>query len=193
LLKERPLFVFLVCAVLFHFANAAMLPLLGEMLAKGKGRSSMMFMSACVVTTQLVITLIAAWCGRKAGAWGRKPLLLVGFGVLPIRGILYTLTTNTGALVAIQILDGIGAGVFGVVSVLVIADLTRGTGRFNLTLGAISTAVGIGAALSQTIAGAIAHHLGFNAGFLFLAAVAAVAFGILYVFMPETRHEGLAA
>jgi len=146
-----------------------------------------------VVTTQLVITLIAAWCGRKAGAWGRKPLLLVGFGVLPIRGILYTLTTNTGALVAIQILDGIGAGVFGVVSVLVIADLTRGTGRFNLTLGAISTAVGIGAALSQTIAGAIAHHLGFNAGFLFLAAVAAVAFGILYVFMPETRHEGLAA
>jgi MFS family permease len=112
---------------------------------------------------------------------------------VPIRGILYTLTPKTSALVAIQILDGIGAGVFGVVSVLVIADLTRGTGRFNVTLGAISTAVGIGAALSQTIAGAIVHHLGFNAGFLFLAAVEAVAFGILYVFMPETRDERLAA
>jgi len=188
LLKDRPLVIFLVCAVLFHFANAAMLPLLGELLAKGQGRSSMLFMSACVVTTQLVITVLASWSGRQAGTRGRKPLLLIAFGVLPIRGVLYTLTSNTVLLVAIQILDGVGAGIFGVVSVLVIADLTRGTGRFNLTLGAITTAVGIGAALSQVIAGSIVHHMGSHAGFLFLAAVAAAAFAILYVFMPETRN-----
>lgn len=89
LLKERPLIIFLICAVMFHFANAAMLPLLGEMLAKGHGRSSMMFMSACVVTTQFVITVIAVWSGRKAGSWGRKPLLLIAFGVLPLRDSLY--------------------------------------------------------------------------------------------------------
>jgi MFS family permease len=189
LLKERPLIIFLICAVMFHFANAAMLPLLGEMLAKGHGRSSMMFMSACVVTTQFVITIIAAWSGRKASSWGRKPLLLIAFGVLPIRAVLYTLTSNTVALVAIQILDGIGAGIFGVVSILVIADLTQGSGRFNVTLGAISTAVGIGAALSQTIAGTIVHHFSFDVGFLFLAAIAAAAFSILYVFMPETREK----
>jgi predicted MFS family arabinose efflux permease len=192
LFRDRPLVLFLVCAVMFHFANAAMLPLLGEMLAKGHGRSSMMFMSACVVTTQLVITLIASWSGRKAGTWGRKPLLLLAFGVLPIRGVLYTLTSNTILLVAIQVMDGIGAGIFGVVSVLVIADLTRGTGRFNLTLGAITTAVGIGAALSQAIAGSIVHRVGSSAGFLFLAGVAAAAFAILYFFMPETRNPGLA-
>jgi predicted MFS family arabinose efflux permease len=190
LLKDRPLLIFLVCAVMFHFANAAMLPLLGEMLAKGQGRSSMMFMSACVVTTQFVITLLSSWSGRKAGSWGRKPLLLLAFGVLPVRAVLYTLTTNTGALIAIQILDGVGAGIFGVVSVLVIADLTRGTGRFNLTLGAISTAVGIGASLSQVIAGSIVHHFGSNVGFLFLAAVASAALGILYFFMPETVDKG---
>jgi predicted MFS family arabinose efflux permease len=192
LFQDRPLVIFLVCAVMFHFANAAMLPLLGEMLAKGQGRSSMLFMSACVVTTQFVITLIAAWSGRKAGTWGRKPLLLIAFGVLPVRGLLYTLTSKVALLVAIQVMDGIGAGIFGVVSVLVIADLTRGTGRFNLTLGAISTAVGIGAALSQVIAGSIVHHVSANAGFLFLAAVAAVAFGILCFFMPETRNIQLA-
>ena len=189
---ERPLVLFLGCAVMFHFANAAMLPLLGEMLAKGQGRSSMMFMSACVVTTQFVITLIASWSGRTAGTWGRKPLLLIAFGVLPIRGVLYTLTSKTALLVAIQVMDGVGAGIFGVVSVLVIADLTRGTGRFNLTLGAITTAVGIGAALSQVIAGSIVHRVGYSAGFLFLAGVASAAFAILYFFMPETRNTRLA-
>jgi MFS family permease len=189
LLQDRPLVIFLICAVLFHFANAAMLPLLGEMLAKGHGRTSMMFMSACVITTQFVITLLAAWAGRKAGSWGRKPLLLIAFGVLPIRGILYTLTSNTALLIGIQILDGVGAGIFGVVSVLVIADLTRGTGRFNLTLGAIATAVGIGASLSQVIAGAIVHHLDYRSGFIFLALVALAALVILSLCMPETLNR----
>ena len=161
----------------------------GRNARQGQGRNSMMFMSACVVTTQLVITLLASWSGRKAASWGRKPLLLIAFGVLPVRAILYTLTHNTGELVAIQILDGVGAGIFGVVSVLVIANLTRGTGRFNLTLGAIGTAVGIGASLSQVIAGSIVHHFGSNTGFLFLGAVALAAFGILYFFMPETRDK----
>ena len=115
LLKDRPLLIFLCSAVLFHFANAAMLPLLGEMLSEGKGRASMMFMSACVVTTQLVITLLASWSGRRAGSWGRKPLLLIAFAVLPVRGVLYTLTHNAVLLIAIQILDGVGAGIFGVV------------------------------------------------------------------------------
>jgi MFS family permease len=76
------------------------------------------------------------------------------------------LTNVTPVLVAIQILDGIAAAIFGVVSVLVIAELTKGTGRFNLTLGAVTTAVGIGAALSQSIAGGIVHRFGYHAGFL---------------------------
>lgn len=188
LVESRPLIIFMICAVLFHFANAAMLPLLGEKLAKGHGRSSMMFMSACVVTTQMVVTLIASWSGRKAHQWGRKPLLLIGFAVLPVRGVLYTLTNAAIPLIAIQVLDGIGAAIFGVVSVLVIADLTRGSGRFNLTQGAVTTAVGIGAALSQAIAGSIAHAFGYRAAFLFLSAVALAALAILYFFMPET-HE----
>src|SRR5260370_16645981 len=109
---------------MFHFDNAEMLPLLGEMLAKGKGRTSMMFMSACVVTTQFTITLLAAWAGRSAGSWGRKPLLLIGFGVLPLRGVLYTFTSNLYLLVGIQVLDGIAPPLFGLPPFLVFSPLT---------------------------------------------------------------------
>jgi MFS family permease len=187
--RDRPLLIFLCCAVLFHFANAAMLPLLGEMLSKGKGKASALFMSACVVTTQLTITFLAVWVGKLAEMWGRKPLLLIGFAALPIRGILYTLTSNVYLLIGIQFLDGIGAGIFGVLSALVIADLTRGSGRFNFTQGVIATAVGIGAALSQTIAGTIVHHGNYNIAFIFLAAIAGIALTILWIFMPETKSS----
>jgi predicted MFS family arabinose efflux permease len=192
LLHDHTLAIFLLAAVLFHFANAAMLPLLGEMLAKGHGRTSMMFMSSCVITTQLVIALTASWWGRCAGKWGRRPLLLIGFAALPLRGILYTQTDDTILLIAIQVLDGIGAGMFGVVSVLVVSDLTRGSGRFNLALGAISTATGIGASLSQVVAGSIVHHFGKNAGFLFLSSVGAAAFALVFMGVKETRTNGSA-
>ncbi|MGH7838121.1 MAG: MFS transporter, partial [Candidatus Binataceae bacterium] len=144
------------------------------------------FMSACVITTQVVITLIATPIGRASERWGRKPLLLIGFGVLPIRGVLYTLTASPVLLVAIQILDGIGAGIFGVVSILVIADVMQGTGRFNFAQGCVGTAVGIGASLSTAVAGYVVQNFGFSSGFLGLAGVALFALILLSIAMPET-------
>jgi MFS family permease len=125
-LANRRIPAFALCAVLFHFANAAMLPQLGEMLAHGRARQSAPFMSACVTVTQTVITLTAAWIGRVAAGWGRRPLLLIGFGVLPIRGVLYTLTSSVPLLIGIQVLDGVANAVFGVVSVLVIENSRGG-------------------------------------------------------------------
>lgn len=192
LLKDRALLFFLAAAFLFHLSNAAMLPQLGELLAHGNPKAAAPFMSACIIVTQIVITLSAAWIGRRA-ANGRKPLLLIGFGVLPIRGVLYTLTHATGALIAIQILDGVANAIFVVVSILVIADLTRGTGRFNLAAGALATMVGIGAALSNTVGGQIIQHAGFSASFLGLAAIAVFAFALLWLAVPETSHPLLTA
>jgi len=186
LLKDRVLVIVLGAAFLFHLANAAMLPQLGEMLAKGKPREAAPFMSACIIVTQLVIAISAAWVGTRAAATGRKPLLLVGFGVLPVRGVLYTLTHAAGALIAIQTLDGVANAIFAIVSILVIKDRTEGTGRFNLAAGALATMVGIGAALSNSIGGALVQKVGFNGSFLGLAAIAVVAVCVLFFGVPET-------
>ncbi len=189
LLKDRVLLAFLAAAFLFHLANAAMLPQLGEMLSKGNPKAAAPFMSACIIVTQLVIAISAAWIGSRAGTKGRKPLLLLGFGVLPLRGVLYTLTHATGASIAIQMIDGVANAIFGIVSILFIKDRTEGTGRFNLAAGALATMVGIGAALSTTIGGVLIQHVNYRASFLGLAAIALVAFGLLWYFVPETLSD----
>jgi predicted MFS family arabinose efflux permease len=186
ILEDRVLLVFLPCAALFHLANAAMLPQLGEMLAHGSARSAAPLMSACIIVTQLVITLGAARVGREAASRGRRPLLLLGFAALTLRGVLYTLVHGHTALIAVQLLDGVANVIFGVVSALIIADRTRGTGRYNLAQGALGTSVGIGAALSTTVGGLLIQHLGYNASFLGLAAIGALALLLLWFTFPET-------
>jgi MFS family permease len=186
LLGDRTLLVFLACAFLFHFANAAMLPQLGEMLSHGSRASAAPFMSACIIVTQVVIMCFAPAIGRFANLHGRKPLLLVGFGVLPIRALLYTLTHNTESLIAIQLLDGVANAIFGVVSILVVADRTRATGRFNLVQGSLATAVGLGAALSTTFGGKLIQHFSYRISFLSLGAIAVLAFALLWTAIPET-------
>ena len=185
-LLDKTFTLFLVCVFLFHLSNAAMLPQLGEMLAHGNAKLSAPFMSACITVTQVVIACSASWIGRLASVHGRKPLLLIGFGVLPVRGVLYTVTHATWMLIGIQVLDGVANAIFVVVSILVVADLMQKTGRFNLAQGALGTMVGLGAALSTALGGILAHRFGFAVSFLGLAGVAAVAFGLLWVAIPET-------
>ncbi len=188
LFECRPLLIFAACVTMFHFANAAMLPLVGQKLALADRDIGTALMSACIVAAQIVMVPMAMLVGAKADAWGRKPLFLAGFAILPIRGVLYTLSDNPDWLVGVQLLDGVGAGIFGALFPLVVADLTRGTGRFNVSQGAIATAQGIGASLSNMVAGFIIVWTGYSAAFLFLGGVAAAAFLFYWFAMPETRR-----
>ena len=189
LLNCKPLLIFTAAITLFHFANAAMLPLLGEKLAQGNKGTETLFMAACIITAQVVMVPMAMLVGLRADTWGRKRIFLVGFAVLPIRGVLYTLTQDPFALVAIQILDGVGAGIFGALFFIVIADLTTGTGRYNLAQGAASASWGLGAALSNSVAGFIVDAAGYSVAFLFLAVCALAAFLLLWIAMPETGRS----
>lgn len=146
-------------------------------------------MSACIVAAQLVMLPIALLVGRTADQWGRKPLFLAGFAILPIRAVLYTLSDNSFWLIGVQVLDGVGAGIFGALTPLVIADIMRGTGRYNLAQGGIATVQGIGASLSGLAAGVIVDHFGYSAAFLAAGGAAFVALVLFALWMPETAER----
>ena len=189
LLHNRPLLVFAICCGLFHLANAAMLPLVSQKLSLVNLQMATPLTSACIVAAQLVMVPVALLVGWKADVWGRKPLLLAGFLILPLRAVLYLLSDDPYWLVAVQLLDGVGAGVFGALFPVVVKDLTRGTGRFNVSLGALSTVFGLGAALSNGLAGLVVQQAGYDAAFLTLAGIAATAFALLLLAMPETLNH----
>ena len=185
----QPLLVFAVCVALFHFANAAMLPLVGQKLAQQDLNRGTALMSGCIVGAQVVMVPMAALVGAKADAWGRKRLFLAGFAVLGLRGLLYTVSDNPLWLLTVQTMDGVGAGLFGALFPLIVADLTRGTGHYNVSLGAIATAQGIGASLSNAVAGLIVVQAGYDAAFLTLAAIALAGLALFWWAMPETRQS----
>lgn len=189
LLNCRPLLIFAGCVTLFHLSNAAMLPLVGQKLALQDRNLGTSMMSACIIAAQVVMVPMAMLVGAKADEWGHKRFFLAALLILPIRGALYTVSDSPGWLVGVQLLDGVGAGILGAIFPVIIADLMRNTGRFNVAQGAIITAQSIGAALSTTLAGLVTVHAGYSAAFLILGAVAGVGAAVCFLALPETCSD----
>ena len=187
LMQNRSLLIFAGCLLLFHLANSAMLPLMGSVVTMKSARWATLIIAACIVVPQLVVAALSPWIGARAQIWGRRPLLLIGFAALPIRGLLFASVTDPTVLLAVQLLDGVTAAIFAVLVPLVVADLTRGTGHFNLGQGILGTATGIGASLSATLAGYVSDRFGSPAAFASLAVIAFLGFALTWRLMPETR------
>jgi len=188
LASDRRLLALAACVLLFHLANAAMLPLMGGVVTTRSAQWATVLIAACIIVPQIAVAIFSPWVGRQAQAWGRRPILLAGLAALCIRGVLFAVVTNPYALVAVQLLDGVAAAALGVMVPLIVADVTRGSGRFNLALGFIGSAVGIGATASTTLAGYMSDHFGSAVAFFGLAGIAAVGFTLAFAALPETKE-----
>ncbi|MFD1469575.1 MFS transporter [Hymenobacter caeli] len=186
LLANRSILVLTVAIALFHFANAPLLPLLGQKMGLVDQKNSSLYLSGAIIVAQGVMVFVAKYAGRAAEN-GRKKVLLVAFVLLPVRALLFAFIGNPYALTAIQLLDGIGAGLLGVVTILMIADLSAGTGRFNLLQGVVYSAIGLAAALSSIGAGYVVEHFGYAAGFGALAGAGVLATVFYWLAVPETK------
>jgi predicted MFS family arabinose efflux permease len=189
LLGNRLLLTFAACIVMFHLANAAMLPLMSGIMTGRTGSMAMMWVAACLIVPQLIVAGFAPLVGRSANSWGRRPLLMLCFAALILRGVLFALSSEPYLVVAAQVLDGISAALIGVLFPLIIADIAGKTGRFNLALGIVGSAMGIGAALSTTLAGYAFDAFGATAAFAGLASIAAAGLLVAFTLMPETRPK----
>jgi predicted MFS family arabinose efflux permease len=188
LLRQRPLLIFAGAVLLLQLANAAMLPLMAGVVTTRSAQWAPVLIAACIVVPQAIVALSSPSVGRKAQQWGRRPLLLLGFAALAIRGMLFATVTDPYLLVAVQVFDGITAAVFSVMIPLIVADVAFGSGHFSLAQGIVGTATGIGASLSTVLAGYAADRLGTSVAFVGLAAVAATGLVMIWLVMPETRR-----
>jgi MFS family permease len=186
-LADRRLLVFALCVMLFTLGNAALLPLAASALTKRAGGEANLLIAACIVLPQLIVALVSPSIGRLAATRGRRWVLLLGFCMLPLRGVLFALVVNPVFVVLIQIFDGVAAASFGVMVPLVTSDIAGRSGHFNLSLGFIGLAMGVGAIVSTTLAGWIGDRFGDQAAFLALASAGLAATLLVWRAMPETR------
>src|SRR5262249_23169354 len=191
LLADRRLLVFGCCAALFTLANASMLPLAGSALTSVAAANASLLVGACIVLPQLIVAALSPTAGRLAPSHGRRVVLLLGLAPLPLRGLVFALTGDPGLIVLVQILDGVAAACFGVMVPLVTSDLAGRSGHFNLCLGVIGFAIGIGATASTALAGFLADQWGIPAAFAGLALIGLAATAFLWAAMPETRPPDL--
>ncbi|HEX3498959.1 MAG TPA: MFS transporter [Stellaceae bacterium] len=186
-LADRRLIIFAICVLLFTLANAALLPLAASALTTRVSGNANLVIAACIVLPQLIVALVSPAIGQLAATRGRRWVLVVGFAMLPLRGVLFAVLVDPAFVVLIQVFDGIASASFGVMVPLVTSDIAGRSGHFNLSLGFIGLAIGVGATISTTLAGWIGDHLGDPAAFVGLAAVGLVATLMVGFVMPETR------
>jgi MFS family permease len=185
--KNRKLYIFTACVFLFQFADASMLPIVGENLAQSKAGAASLLMSGLIVAPQVVVSVLSPWVGYHSERFGRKPLLILGFALEIPRALLFAFSNDYPVLVIGQLLDGVSGATVTVLTILVITDITTGTGRFNLARGVVGTLIAIAAALSTAATGFLFQSFGHLAGFFTLAGVAAAGTLLMWLAMPETK------
>jgi predicted MFS family arabinose efflux permease len=165
-------------------ADSAMLPFVGNEIAGKAGHIANAVIAACLVWPQIVVAAISPWVGRTAQGPGQRLVLLLGFGAEPLRALLFAFTSSPVPVVLIQSLNGVSAAVIGVTLPLIAAGIARERGHFNLTMGAIGLAVGLGATISNELAGAIAAVAGVRFAFLALSTAGLIATALVWLLMP---------
>ena len=200
LLSDKTLLTFTIIVFLFHTSNGTVLPLVMQTLAIGEGRSGILMSGLCIIVAQIFMVGSAKVCGDYSGLYGRKTLFLVGLFSVPIRCLILVFLTaikngmdETPMLLQVvilstQILDGVGAGIFGTMYILVTSDVSAGTGRFSLTLGVTTAAMSIGGTVSGYLGQALAQDLGYERAFVILGFMALVPALSYMFFMPETLN-----
>ena len=187
LARNHPLLLFTAALVLFQLADASILPMIGENLAESTKEEGSLWMSGLIMTPQIVVAIFAPWVGYHSEHKGRKPLLLIGFALEPIRAAVLAFSSSYAFLILAQILDGVSGAIITVLTVLVITDLTANSGRFNFARGFVGAVSGLAASVSTLATGYLFQGFGTATGFLVICVIAGAATALLWLFVAESK------
>lgn len=199
-LKDPILLLFILICFTFHLSNGTVLPLVMQTLAIANGGTGILMSGFCIIIAQTFMVLSAHICGKYSGIYGRKGLFLLGLMSVPIRCAILTallrIKDSVGEstildmiILSTQVLDGVGAGIFGTMYVLVTSDISGGTGRFSLTLGLTTAAMSIGGTVSGYLGQALAEDIGYRQAFMILGGMSLIPAVLYLIFMPETLSD----
>jgi MFS family permease len=142
---------------------------------------------ASIVLPQIVVAVLSTRVARLARRRGRRIALLLGFAMVPLRGVVLALVADPVVVILIQAVDGVAAACWGVLQPLVVSDIAGRSGHYTLSLGIVGFAMGIGATLSTTLGGWLADGFGPPVAFAVLTGIGVAAFLLVWLAMPETR------
>ena len=191
LFKKKSILFFNFALILYYIANGAQMTLIGQVLAAKVPIYGALFIAICMIVAEITMIFVAFVMSRIVYRFNRKTFFLTAFFMLPIRAILFTLVESPFLLILIQVLDGIAAGILGVIGIVINSDLAVNTGRFNFLQSVGSMSVSMGETLSQLFAGFVAVSFGFNMSFYALALVAFIGILFFTFLMPETKPKNL--
>ena len=189
LFRRSAILFFNLSLILYYIANGAQMSLVGQILANKDPAKSALYISSAMIIAEMTMIGVAFTMSRIVNRFNRKTLFLAAFLILPIRALLYTLVESPYAYLLIQILDGIAAGILGVMGTVINSDLAVGTGRFNFLQGIGAMSTNIGESISQLFAGFVARAFGFHISFFSLALVAVIGASFFAFLMPETKSK----
>jgi len=192
LLTNKDFIVFVIAVLLFHLTNSALLPVVIQKIVKVcpevTPKMIPLWSTSCIVMAELVMIFSANLAGKLANK-GRKNLFLSCYLLVAIRALLFAVLMQPVLLVSTQFLDGLSAGIYGVISLTILSDLAYGSGRFNLGQGIFNAFTAIGIAASNYLAGVLIDSVGFTATCLIAMTVTSGTLLFLIKLMPETKDR----
>jgi predicted MFS family arabinose efflux permease len=186
LLRFRPLLVFGACSFLYELADAPLLTLVGQRLGANDRGEGIVMTSALIVASQAGMLAASILVGKRADRLGHRWLMIVGFLMLPVQGVLTAVWNAPAWLIGLQVYGGVSSGIFAALTPIWLAEATSGTGRYNLSQGLMGTMRALGVSSSGLASELLVDHLGYRAAFIGCAVVAGAAAALLWAGLPDS-------
>lgn len=191
LIGTKGLVLLAVTLLVFHFGNAP----ISRLIAQDFSAARHPFRTTAITTgvsqlSMIVMALAAPFLIRR---FGLATVFILALCALPIRGAIAGSFHEFAVIFPVQVLDGIGAGLIGIATPIAAERILSGSGRFNVGLAAVMTVQGIGASLSNVVAGWLTSEGGYPLAYWVHGGVAAIALAIFiygrHSIAPETRDR----